>query len=228
MYQALQIHQLIKALAVAGALVFGLLLWYAPPDSWSAWARHVVSTATFTAVFIAVIGHKWIFLPLWRLRPAQAFLFPYVAGEWTGSIASNWPVSKAMMEAFVNGASPRPAAELDVQSLGTQEKPIKVTIEADLFHIAMKLETTDEYSSSHTIAVRPQRHAPGGNPRLLYIYENDTPVPVHTDTSSHLGAACLSITGVDNAMVLEGTYWTARNWTKGLNTAGRITLRRKM
>jgi hypothetical protein len=226
MYQALRLQQLINILAGLGALVFVFLLWYAPSDSWSGWPKHVALAATATAVVIGLLGNRWVFCPLWRLQPLQTFLFPYVAGEWTGTISSNWPVSKALMKAFTEGCSARPADELDVAILGTEEKPIKVTIEADLFRVSMKLETTDKYSSSHTVVVKPQLHGPGGVPRLLYLYQNDTPVPLSTDSSSHLGAAYLDIKGQGDDMVMEGTYWTARNWTKGLNTAGRISLKR--
>src|SRR5664279_3075747 len=62
--------------------------------------------------------------------------------------------------------------------LGTESKRIKVTIEADLFRVMMKLETLDKYSVSYSLYVQPQRGGALRRPRLAYIYQNDTQVPV--------------------------------------------------
>lgn len=227
MYQTIKIRTVITILGGAGAVVFVFLLWYAPPDdSVLGWLKHISAAATGTATIVGVVGSKWVFPHIWKLRLVQAFSFPYVAGEWTGTISSNWPVVKAMMEAFTHGAQPHPASELDIAAIGPEEKPIKVTIEADLFRVTMKLETLDKYSLSRTLVMKPLRQGPQSRPRLLYIYQNDTNTPINTDSSSHLGAAWLDV--VDDGAALEGIYWTARNWTKGLNTAGQIKLRRKM
>jgi len=122
---------------------------------------------------------------------------------------------------------PHPPEALDIAKFGTEQKPIKVTITADLFRISMKLVTGDNYSASYTLAVRPQAKGPLGFPRLLYLYQNETSVPVNTDSSSHVGAAFLDIKKEPSGqLTMEGLYWTGRNWTKGLNTAGQIVLRR--
>lgn len=226
MYQAVELKQLITVLAGLAVLIFIAMLWYAPSDSVIEWLRHVTAAASATAAIWVLVGSKWVFCPIWRLRPVQAFLFPYIAGEWHGTVSSNWPVVKAMMTAFTEGAPARPASELDIGTTGTLDKPIKVTIEADLFRISMHLQTTDDYSTSYTLIVKPQRNGPRGLPRLLYIYQNDTPMPLNTDAHDHLGAAFLDIERKNGELELVGTYWTARNWTKGLNTAGRIILRR--
>lgn len=120
--------------------------------------------------------------------------------------------------------SAQPIDKLDIAELGSEKKPIKVTIEADLFRVIMRLETLDNYSVSRTLVAQPQRGGPLSRPRLLYIYKNETAVPVNSDASQHLGAAYLEVSA--DGQSLEGTYWTARSWTKGLNTAGRIELKR--
>lgn len=225
MYQTIEIRTLIKAIGGLGAVIFIFLLWYAPPgDSVLGWLKHVSAVAAGTATIIGAIGNKWVFPHIWKLGPVQAFSFPYVAGEWTGTISSNWPVVKAMMDAFTHDHSAQPIDKLDIAELGSEKKPIKVTIEADLFRVVMRLETLDNYSVSHTLVAQPQRGGPLGPPRLLYIYQNETSIPVNSDASQHLGAAYLEVSA--DRQSLEGTYWTARSWTKGLNTAGRIALKR--
>jgi nitrate reductase NapE component len=227
MYQTIEIRTLIKVVGGLGILVFLFLLWYAPPgDSALDWAKHISAAAAATASIIGILGSKWIFPHVWKLPPIQAASFPYVAGEWTGTISSNWPVVKAMMDAFTNGAEPHPIPQLDIATIGSEEKHVKVMIEADLFHVTMKLETLDKYSLSRTVVMKPLRKGPQDRPRLLYIYQNDTNIPLNTDSESHYGAAWLDVIGDGNA--LEGAYWTSRNWTKGLNPAGRIRLHRKI
>jgi hypothetical protein len=224
MYQAIQINRLITAVGVLAVLIFIAILWYAGSDSALQSLKQVTTAASITGVVILLIGNKWVFCPLWRLDPIQSFLFPYIAGEWEGQVSSNWPVVTAMSSAFIDGSEAHPSGDRDIEVLGTADKPIKVTIEADLFHIRMSLQTTDDYSTSQTIFVTPRRSL--GVAELVYIYQNDTPVPVNTDALNHLGAAYLKIAFRDGERVMEGTYWTARNWTKGLNTAGRIVLHR--
>lgn len=224
MYQAIQLNRLISAICILALLIFITILWCTKSNSAFQWIRQVTATATITGLVILVIGNKWVFCPLWQLKPLQSFLFPYIAGEWEGQISSNWQVVKAMSAAFIDGGEAHPVGDLDVTILGTEDKPITVRIEADLFRIRMRLETTDNYSTSQTIFVTPRRSL--GVPELVYIYQNDTPLPEGTDALNHLGAGYLKIFARDSELVMEGTYWTARNWTKGLNTAGRIVLRR--
>jgi hypothetical protein len=224
MYQAINIQKLITAVGGLGIVVFLILILYnSPPDSLYAWFKHICEAATGTATIIGLVGNRWVFPHIWKLKPVQRALFPYVAGQWVGAISSNWPVVRAMTEAYTNGGPSHPASDLDIGSIKPENKPIKVTIVADLFRITMVLETTDQYSKSQTIVVRPVR-GPQNRPRLMYIYENDTNRPVNTDTSGHFGAAWLDV--LDDGKRLEGIYWTARNWTKGLNTAGEIALTR--
>jgi hypothetical protein len=225
MYQALEIKTWIKVVGGLGILISLALWWYAPPnDSPWEWIKHVSTAAGFTATVLIVLGSKWVFPHFWKLRLVQALSFPYVAGEWTGTISSNWPVKEAMMDAFVKGQSAQGTEKLDIVALGTETKRVKVTIEADLFNVIVKLETLDKYSTSYSLHVQPQRGGALRRSRLCYIYQNDTQVPVNTDAESHFGAAFLEVS--EDGKTLEGTYWTARNWTKGLNTAGRIVLRR--
>lgn len=224
MYHALNPDLWIKVVAGTGAIVFLVLWWFVPPDSWTAWAGHFSNTIALTALIAVAIGNRWVFCWLWRYRGIERVFFPYIAGDWVGSISSNWLVVDAMRNAFVEGCSEHDPSELDVQRLGMKDKQVKVTVTADLFRIVLKLETTDEYSTSHTIVVRPDRNGPV--PRLFYIYKNETAVPDNTDSEAHFGAAVLNIYQEDGETTLKGLYWTARNWTKGLNTAGRIELNR--
>ena len=84
----------------------------------------------------------------------------------------------------------------------------------------MFLDTKDSYSNSRTILAGVAKDPVSERCRLIYVYENTTPDPEQTDTEFHLGAAVLTLKDENGEGVLEGPYWTNRNWTKGLNTAG--------
>jgi hypothetical protein len=227
MYQALGIKRLISVLATIGCLCLIGLLLYAPPDSPFGWFRHISTAATSTAIIIGLLGNKWVFCKLWRLKLVEHFIFPFIAGEWVGTISSNWPVVSAMMAAYNEPEGPKSHRELHIDQIGTTEKEIRVQFDADFFQISMRLDTDDGYSASYSVFAKPIRKAELGRPRLYYMYRNETQSPEITDSSEHLGAAYLEVYESAKGLSLGGIYWTARNWPKGLNTAGQISLRRK-
>jgi len=58
------------------------------------------------------------------------------------------------------------------------------------------------------------------------MYINYTQVPVATDTNTHTGAARVFVKESGDGFVMDGTYFTDRKWTEGLNTAGQVTFTR--
>jgi len=61
---------------------------------------------------------------------------------------------------------------------------------------------------------------------LNYMYVNYTRIPLPTDTNTHTGAARIFVKEHGEDLIMEGTYFTDRKWTEGLNTAGTITFTR--
>jgi hypothetical protein len=189
--------------------------------------RNISAAVTSTALVIALVGNKWVFCKLWRVKLIEHFIFPFIAGEWIGTISSNWPVVQAMMVAFNEPEASRPHGDLHIDQIGTTEKKIRVQFDADFFRLSMRLDTDDGYSASYSVFVKPIRNGDLGRPRLYYMYRNETKTPEITDSSEHLGAAYLEVYESAKGVMLNGIYWTARNWPKGLNTAGQIFLHRK-
>jgi hypothetical protein len=109
-----------------------------------------------------------------------------------------------------------------------QLAPVAATVRiiARLFHIRINLASDNRYSTSKTIFVRATRDPEDGSVVLHYLYRNSTKVPQATDSDYHDGAANLAVERHGDQLWLEGVYWTNRNWHPGLNTAGKITLRR--
>ena len=172
--------------------------------------------AVSAVVFLA--GQSTLFpwlcsLPLiWRI-------FPNIDGEYEVEISSNWSVIKARSD----GREPVVSPEGDVTLF---KKMGRAKITARLVRIDVSLTMDDRYLTSETVTCALQRDKGEHKPVLVYVYSSDVPTPKNTDSQRHLGAARIPIPLERRPMVLEGNYWTDRNWHKGLNTAGHIRLRR--
>lgn len=149
---------------------------------------------------------------LWRL-------FPNIDGTYEVEISSNWLVVKARHE----GREPEISSEGDVALFNKIGKAIITT---RLARIDMSLEMEDGYLTSETVTCSLRRDKGERRPVLLYVYDSHVSVPKNTDSQRHLGAARVAIPLERRPTVLEGNYWTDRNWHLGLNTAGRIKLHR--
>lgn len=167
--------------------------------------------ATLSALFFFILGQTPIF-PLLCRMPGVNKIFPDLEGTWIATFYSNWPEIAKRLDPPAN-----PNAAPNVG---------KIRIEQRLFTMKMILDMDDDYTKSHTIFVRPRRCPASGRLQLHYIYEAQTSAPVETDSVSHRGAASLDIKQEDGRTSMGGVYWTDRNWTKGHNTAGRVTLER--
>ena len=161
---------------------------------------------------------RWI----WRAFPFlnRAF-FPDLNGVWLGSTSSNWPTIKKMLDASQAHGG---VTQDELQSTPEQTNAMAVEIKTSLFKVQITAGLSATNGQSHSIMVLPRKDA-HNRLHLTYVYEQDTPDPAITDVDTHLGAANLVI-DMDDLEKAEGIYWTRRNWKMGLNTAGRLELRR--
>lgn len=219
MYQIFGLQWLLKAYgAVAGlvavlALVVQAVASPVLPWEWPGYIWAPVATGLGgAAALLWLVGETPLFPLACRHRWACS-VFPDLDGEWEGELFSNWP---RIAQRGETGAEP---AEL----LGRQAR---VTIKARLLSVSMALDTKDAYSNSKTVLAGVTRDDTSERCCLTYVYENRTPHPKQTDAEFHLGAAMLTLKKESGGDVLEGPYWTNRNWTKGLNTAGMARFRK--
>jgi len=98
----------------------------------------------------------------------------------------------------------------------------EIQVKARLLWIKITLRSDSRYSKSKSVIAGVVRDEDAGDVRIYYTYENTTENPVTSDCSHHFGSAYLDVVGSGKDMVLEGLYWTNRNWNSGLNTAGTI------
>lgn len=170
--------------------------------------RPITSAVTIAAGVFWVLGQTPLFVLICRLPFVRSYL-PPIDGEWDMELKSNWGIMQKWL------------GQGDGASLITV--PGKVKIKARLFSVKLEFASADGYSESKTISVSVRPSDQTGLLELNYMFINYTQIPVATDTSTHTGAARVFVKESGGELYMEGTYFTDRKWTEGLNTAGLVT-----
>lgn len=184
-----------------------------------AWIVGVLGTISI------VLGYDkaWAFIARpWLLR---LFGIPPLLGQWHGTIRSNYPRVDALRTSARDASSDRKDADspafVDTHPLLVREASLQVV--GSLWKIKVVLVTGpagDRHQGirSESVVSRAIRTA-DGTIEVWYVYRAvNHDEPAGNDTKDHLGAAILTF-GVEGC---TGVYWTERNWSKGMNTAGRM------
>lgn len=215
MYQIIGLPKTLKIFGIF-CLIFFLARYYAQipsllsgpvPELW----RAVSFSVLIGSLLLSILGSEKIFPWICKL-PFISDYFPPISGEWNVRMESNWGV---IQKGLGQGDENRYFITTG-----------KVTIKASFFKVDMSFESDSSYSESKAInvSVRPGKQL--GLFELNYLYLNHTLVPEDTDSSTHTGAARVFVKKTGDDLIMIGTYFTDRNWTKGLNTAGKVTFTR--
>ncbi len=206
MYQSIGLGKIIGLFAlIAGAVAVGTI-WLMPPTTLFGWWKPVSFGMTASSLLIVGIGQSFVFPMLcrvWGIRDVA----PDISGTWRATLDSNWPKIAAMAGLDAGTGAPVLA---------------EIQVKARLLWIKITLRSDSRYSKSKSVIAGVVRDEDAGDVRIYYTYENTTENPVTSDCSHHFGSAYLDVVGSGKDMVLEGLYWTNRNWNSGLNTAGTI------
>ncbi|WP_282610835.1 hypothetical protein [Pelagibius sp. Alg239-R121] len=188
------------------------------------WARNLAIGFGFLAVMsFGVSSYYAPWRILWRCFPMlNEWVFPDLNGVWLGTTESNWSIIDRMRKSTLSGNA---ATQEDLDALALEKSVIAFEIKAHWFGIKIKSRTKAVNGEAWAADVKPTRNVGGRSFGLSYMYDQKTPQPKATDESSNTGAAVLEARVGDTA-VLEGEYWTRRSWPQGLNTAGRLKLKR--
>lgn len=173
--------------------------------------RPVASAVGIGAAVFYILGQTPLFVLLCKLPLVRKFL-PPIDGEWNVKLQSNWGVMQKWL------------GQGDGSLLYVVQG--KVKIKARLFSVKMEFTSDIPYSESKTISVSVRPSDQIGILELNYMYINYTQVPVATDTNMHTGAARVFVKESGDGFIMDGTYFTDRKWTEGLNTAGQVTFTR--
>lgn len=226
MYQALGLPRLLTIFGAITAAILMALFYLHNPTNPLDMFKLASQAASWAALSIIVIGQTFVFRLIWQIPLCQTLFFPYIHGKWAGTISSNWSVISKLREAATDSNNAVSIDDIDYRSLGGYTKPAEVEIKASLLTVTMKLIPQDAYSDSFTVFVKPVKDGENGYPRLYYMYRSSVRVPESTDAHVHFGAAWLDIQKEEKNLVLKGVYWTDREWTKGINTAGELNAKK--
>ncbi|TLX63608.1 hypothetical protein DN820_09430 [Stutzerimonas nosocomialis] len=216
MYQVIGIKNTALAFLVLTLAIFALInhgeivkLLDQPVDL----LRALSSASSLAGFTFLILGESFIFPWICKLPIARTY-FPPIDGEWDVTLQSNWGVIERL----------RGNAEVEEKTT----KQGKVKIFSRFFRVRMQFEANDRYSKSSTVSVAIHRDCQHGTIELNYIYENLTSNPKIADCSRHNGAARVQVRDEDGKVSMEGVYFTDRNWSQGLNTAGYISFERAL
>lgn len=212
MYQILERTALLRVILFFGIAGFAIAWLIVQPVDQDGWIHTASFSVSISIALILVLGYS----PVWRafwwiLPPLNRWVFPDLNGDWEttmesniGEIAKYHPVFK--------------------EKKPTTVVPGKITIKQNWFFVTMTFHGNDGYSNSDTIFVRLLRTPESNRFRLAYVYENHTPKQKDTDEQMHYGAGIAEVHQIDGQLQIDGLYWTNRNWPRGLNTAGKVTM----
>ncbi len=167
--------------------------------------------------------------PVWRLLWLLPFVqerFPLPDGVWMGTQTSNWPIIKALKDAAKGDGERLNVDDVTSPLPALLDTPVRVEVASSFFGVYVALTSLSGYQSSRTIASVLTPAQPGTPAKLTYVFRADVPVPEGTDERHFSGAAELELSAAEDGLILQGCTWTNRQWSKGLNTAGRIRFRR--
>lgn len=195
------------------ALAIALLVksWSLLPGQSIGWVLSMLVLSACAVFFLA--GQTAVFPLLCRL-PGLWRLSPNIDGDYRVEVCSNW-LAKSGANRGTDHHEDGPAVfnEMGIARIRTR-----------LMSVDMSL-MRDGHQCSETVVCSLRRDRMEGAPVLFYIFDS---VPANSKTAGqrHLGSARLRIPMERRPRILEGSYWTDRDWQKGLNTAGSIRLRR--
>jgi hypothetical protein len=216
MWRALPVEWLVAYFVVGSATAFALVwLVQGRPHYWRqksklkalrSFAASLSSAISGFALVTALAG-KFLWAPLANIPGFSDKVFTDVSGTWAGAIQSN----------YID-----PATGVTAPAV-----PVEVTIEQDFFTLKIQLVSAGRYTDSRTVAVWADKEPGTEIQRLWYVYEARTRNPQANDSAVHLGAGAVEIQRRVGGVVLDGLYWTNRNWQRRGNTAGTIKLARQ-
>ena len=198
-----------------GIAIAGCLIWWLEPTTTVEWLRAASATLSVTTVLLIVISTTSFWRLFWFfIKPLNWWVFPDLNGDWEVSLHSNV------------GEIAQKNPDLKKQNPKSNVSGV-ITIKQSLLKTVTIFRSNDGYSDSETTFVN-LIHTPNSSRfKLAYVYENNTPQPHSSDEQRHFGAAEVEIRWDDGDLVAEGLYWTNRRWSEGLNTAGKISMKRK-
>ena len=226
----------VKALIYAAALLaVGVFL--AIELATSAFDIEVRRLAIPSIVWAICVALTWN--PIWRwvwavskkvgwLPDLGHHVFPDLNGKWAMTLRSNWSRQMQLLDAAADrrrSFDPRTCEADELAEL----LPVSLVAEIEQSWWSIKITVTNPRAdtpikNSTTYIVMPRKRSETERPSLCYFYSQQNDTDNQADDLSFDAAACLFYDNEKDQ--LEGTFWTARQWRRSINTAGALTLDR--
>ncbi len=218
------IYAYVTLLAACCALSYFALFLLTEPT----WYQPIRWGLTLSIAAVAALGNSRLYNAILTRTPKRLRFLPNLNGVFETTNRSNWclkdPNGAAQIEYRRTGELPDFTEDKSQASYGG-----RLSIQMSLFHIAGQYEPEQDRPSSTRSQLDACQMAFDDRRQQFvfsYIYSAQANgASVRTDDSAHLGAAQLFFAD-KSPTTLNGEYWTNRAWTKGLNTAGLVSLRR--
>ena len=188
-------------------------------------------------VWLIAVGlsFNWIWRPVWSFTKRVSFLpdlnalmFPDLNGKWVMQLESNWSRQLQILKAAGESEAsfdPRKCEPEELAALMPMELQAEIEQTWWTIKITVINPTGDSpIKESKTYIVIPRKKTENEPPSLCYFYDQTNDTDNLADDPIFSAAACLAYD--IKADQLEGTFWTARQWRRAINTAGRMTLSR--
>jgi hypothetical protein len=180
------------------------------------------------ALFIVVPGWRLLWkLPLLGPWLADRF-FPDLNGTWVVTIESNWPIVDRLKTAAASNKNKFDPFTDEMPNLLEASFDVKVKQTWFRTDVTFLPNLKTPLLGSETISVEFLK-SENGKKSIAWIYEqtnrqdNTQPLAV-TDQPKFYGSAVLHVN--EDATELKGQYWQNRSWSRGLNAAGLIAMKR--
>ena len=232
MYRIFPVKALIYAAALLAVGVF-LVIEFAT----SAFGIEVRRLAIPSIVWAICVALTWnpIWRSVWALTKKVSWLpdlgdhvFPDLNGKWTMALRSNWSRQMQLLDAAADrrrSFDPRICDANDLADLMS----VSLVAEIKQSWWSIKITVTNPRADtpikeSKSYIVMPRKRSETERPSLCYFYNQQNDTDNQADDPSFDASACLFY-DIEKDQ-LEGTFWTARQWRRAINTAGTLTLDR--
>lgn len=173
-----------------------------------------VGIASLSLYLLDVTG-AW--RPVWHTFGLSQSVFPDLNGTWKGEIFSNGRQLDYKDICIPRGADTATCATCSSSDPRFACYPVEMIVSMTLFKADVDLILCNFRSRSRAVSLKSRE---GTYPaELRYQFEvEERPYPC--ESTKFNGAAIIKVTG----KLMEGTYWTDRNWEERRQTAGSVTL----
>lgn len=188
------------------------------------------STSIPAVIWLLLCLILWnpIWRKIWQMLPSLNNWFPDLNGVWDVELRSNWPRQLQILNAASSASCSfdiRQAPEPDLAPMTPFQ--LRAEISQTWWSFEMRIfnpSANSPIKESNTISVEPIAKSGLRDPGICYFYKQENNTDSLSDDTEFYGAARLFY--VSDKDRLEGLFWTARMWRRGMNTAGTIVFTR--